>query len=150
MASQNSVTTLPISQHESSDALWYTSPSAKGSQEGDINLPPVERVLANLTTTAPSLPTRGSENVPPEEQMSMLRSLHSLLRRTGEEKEGKCFDLKELHASFDQADADARRERRDLNALENVRVILLRLWRCNSDNLLQAAEVLADGSRERE
>lgn len=63
---------------------------------------------------------------------------------------GNSFDLKELHASLEQADADARHGRRDTESLDSVKTILHQLWACNSGLLAQAAEILANGSRDRE
>lgn len=158
MSPQDDITTPGVSGHETDNevsdpdtkALFKAVPSnPKDPLEGEIKLPSVEQILSELTAETPSLPTRGTETVQLEEQANMFCSLRSLLKKAEEEDEGKCFDLRELHAALDQADADSRRGRRDLKALESVLVILHRLWECQSDYMAQAAEILADGSRDR-
>ena len=60
------------------------------------------------------------------------------------------FDLKEVHASLEQANAEAGQGCRDVDALQSAQTILHRLWLCNSGYLTQAAEILANASRDRE
>lgn len=116
-----------------------------------IDLPSVDLVLQDLPQISTSLPSRDTETIDSEEQEMMFRSLKSIIERVeGTTEAAGSFDLKELHASLEQGDADARRGRRDLESLRSVRTIIDRLWSCNSPYLAQAAEVLANGSRDRE
>ena len=116
-----------------------------------LNLPSVDLVLQDLPQISTSLPSRDTETIEPEEQERMFRSLKSIIEHVeGTAEAAGSFDLKELHASLEQADADARRGRRDLESLQSVRTIIDHLWSCNSEYLAQAAEVLANGSRDRE
>ena len=62
---------------------------------------------------------------------------------------GNSFDLKELHASLEEADANTKRGRRDADTLQSVNATLQKLWACNSEYLVQATEIIADGSRDR-
>ncbi|KAL2000830.1 hypothetical protein VTN02DRAFT_2569 [Thermoascus thermophilus] len=76
----------------------------------------------------------------------MFRSLQAVFREA-DAKEGN-FQVKELLASLDEADAGAKCGQRNLQALEGVRAILDRLWYSRSDYMARAAELLANGSRD--
>lgn len=116
-----------------------------------FDLPSVEQVLSGLPELSPSLSSRDTEPLSPEDQEKMFRALRTVIENAeGTAEAGNAFDLKELHASLELADADARRGRRDSESLQGVLKILNQLWASNSQFLAQAAEVLANGSRDRE
>jgi hypothetical protein len=111
----------------------------------------VQQVFSELPELSSSLSDRGAETLTLEEQEKMFRALSAIIENAEAAAEaGNAFDLKELHASLEQADADARRGRRDPESLHSVLKLLNQLWASNSDFLAQAAEILANGSRERE
>jgi hypothetical protein len=120
-------------------------------QTTSFDFPPVQQIFSELPELSSSLSERGTETLSLEEQEKMFRALSLVFENAENAAEaGNAFDLKELHASLEQADADARRGRRDPESLQSVLEILNQLWVSDSEFLAQAAEVLANGSRERE
>lgn len=116
-----------------------------------FNLPTVQQILSELPELSSSLSGRDTETLSLEDQEKMFRALRTIIENAeGTAEAGNAFDLKELHASLEQADADARRGRRDPESLQTVLKILNQLWASSSEFLAQAAEVLANGSRDRE
>lgn len=116
-----------------------------------FDLPSLQQVFSELPELSSSLLDRGVETLSLEEQEKMFRALSAVIENAEAAAEaGNAFDLKELHASLEQADADARRGRRDSESLQSVLRILNQLWASDSEFLAQAAEVLANGSREGE
>ncbi|KAF7712443.1 Uncharacterized protein PECH_003238 [Penicillium ucsense] len=84
-----------------------------------------------------------------QDQQKMFRALRSIIENAEVGSEpANSFDLKELHASLEQADADARRGRRDPETLQSVLEIIHKLWTSDSEYLALAAEILANGSRD--
>lgn len=84
-----------------------------------------------------------------EEQENLLRALQTTIENVQDTAEaGNGFEVKELHASLEQA-ADTRPNQRYLEVAQNVRNILDQLWSSNSVLLTQAAESLANASRDR-
>lgn len=75
----------------------------------------------------------------------MFSSLNAVFERA-EEAEGG-VGVNELRAASDIAHDHGTREDQ-LRALKDVRGILDQMWWCNSNFLVTAAEVLADGSRD--
>lgn len=96
----------------------------------------------------PKAPPRGGEKLSPEEEAEMFRSLQTIFTQA-EEDEGS-FNVQELLASLEQAGEDERRGRKNLQALQGVRVILDKLWSSGSEFMARAAETLANGSRDRQ
>lgn len=120
-------------------------------QATTFDFPSVQQIFSELPETSSSLSDRGSQTLSLDEQEKMFRALSLVIENAENAVEtGNAFDLKELHASLEQADADSRRGRRDPESLQSVLKILNQLWASNSEFLPQAAEVLATGSRERE
>ncbi|KAJ5389348.1 uncharacterized protein N7496_000416 [Penicillium cataractarum] len=113
-----------------------------------FDLPSVQQVFSELPESSSSLSGRGAETLGLEEQEKMFRALSAVIENAEAAEAGNAFDLKELHASLEQADADARRGRRDSESLQSVLKMLNQLWASDSEFLAQAAEVLANGSRE--
>ncbi|KAJ5222584.1 uncharacterized protein N7469_008824 [Penicillium citrinum] len=114
-----------------------------------LELPSIEQTLADLPESSDSLPSRSSDTLAQEEQEKMFRALkHILDNFHGSDESSQSFDLKELHSSLEQADEDARRGQRDVSPLQKVIIILHNLWAANSGLLSQAAEALANGSRD--
>jgi hypothetical protein len=121
------------------------------SKKGDWDLPPIKDILSDLSGFSSSLPARGTEDVGSEEQQVMFRALREIIEKAQEVDEaGNNFDLKELHASLEEADAMTKRGRRDAETLHSVVDTLNKLWTCNSEYLVQATEIIANGSRDRE
>ena len=113
-----------------------------------FDLPAVQHILSELPELSSSLSDRGTETLSLEEQEKMFCALKSVIESADAAEAGNAFDLKELHASLEQTDADARRGRRDSESLQSVLNIINQLWASDSKFLAQAAEVLANGSRD--
>lgn len=119
------------------------------SKKGDLELPPIKNILSDLSEVSFSLPPR-TETIDSEEQQEMFHELRDIIEKAQEvDDAGNSFDLKELHASLEEADANAKRGRRDADTLQSVSATLQKLWACNSEYLVQATEIIADGSRDR-
>lgn len=91
-----------------------------------LKRPSVEEVLSELAAGPPGLSARGTEPLQTEEQKTLFSSLQEAVNNS------------------ENGDEAA------VAALKGVRAILDRLWKCNSDYLVKAADVLANGSRNRE
>ncbi|EPS30780.1 hypothetical protein PDE_05732 [Penicillium oxalicum 114-2] len=114
-----------------------------------VDLPTVLEVLSALPESPSSISDRGTEELGLQDQEKMFRALRSIIEKADAAPEAaNNFDLKELHASLEKADADGRRGQRDPESLRSVLQILHKLWASNSEYLAQAAEVLANGSRD--
>jgi hypothetical protein len=83
--------------------------------------PSVVQLLAELGSP-PSLPPTGTKSLAPDDQTTMLHSLQAVV----DSPEPDASDLQEARAALDE------------------------LWACNSEHLLPSAELLANGSRNRE
>lgn len=124
--------------------------SQPGASVTALDVPSVNKVLSGLSDIFSSLQERGASELEIEKQEAMFNALKNVIERTAETTEaGSSFDLKELHASLGQAEGEARLGSRDAKILESVHTTLLQLWSCNSQFMAQAAEILANGSRER-
>ena len=114
-----------------------------------FDLPSVDQFLAGLSGPSSSLSARDHKKVDLTEQQEMFHALKVVVEHVdGTGEAASSHDLKELYASLEQADAEARHGRRDVDALRKVRTILEHLWACNSGYLAQAAEILANCSRD--
>ena len=91
-----------------------------------VEFPSVEAFLSDSTALQTSLPTQRTVFLSAEEQTNLLTSLQEILQNFEGENEA------------------------DIEALKDVRSILDKLWSCKSDHLVQAANLLANGSRNRE
>lgn len=137
------------SQHDKNDKSGAPEPAPLDIQPSkELEFPAVKTILSEFTDSASSAPERGHLSLQPEEQDEMFRALQDVLRKA-EENEGN-FDVQELVSSLEQADADSRRGQRRLKALEGVSSTLDKLWQSRSHYMAQAAEALANGSRDRE
>lgn len=115
----------------------------------ELDLPSVHQVLSGLPDISNILPVQDT-TVDPKDQEAMFRALKKTIEHVEQTSEvGNSFDLKELHASLGQAEEEARLGRRDAKTLESVYTTLIQLWSCNSSFMAQAAEILANGSRDR-
>lgn len=142
----DSVRGPPGTMHSDNTAVSFHSASTT-----EFDLPSIEQILSGFPEKSTSLPPRNKETVSQQEQEELLRTLKKAIEnaeRTADS--GNSFDLKRLHASLEQADADARRGWQDSQSLQSIHAILVQLWSCNSEFLVQAAELLANRSRERE
>ena len=116
-----------------------------------FHMPSADEVLSGLPDISSSLPPRASEHMDLDDQREVLKALENAVERAERTAEpSNSFDLKELHASLEQAEVEARSGRRDTKALESVPDLLQQLWSCSSNLLTQAAEFLANKSRDRE
>lgn len=97
----------------------------------------------------PSAPHRDGPKLPKEEEEEMFRALQAIFQTAEEEEEEENFDVKGLLNALGEANEDARLGQRNMNILKGVRDNLGLLWRSGSDYMVQAAEVLANGSRDR-
>ena len=123
----------------------------RAASPSGLDLPSATQLLSEFPQGASSLPARGTETLDPEAQDKLFRSLKNIIENSeGTTATGNNFDLKELHASLEQADSEARHGRRGTESLDTVKTILYQLWAANSGLLVQAAEVLANGSLDRE
>lgn len=119
------------------------------SKKGELELPPTKKILSDLPEVSSSLPPR-TETIDSEDQQEMFHELRDIIEKAQEvDDAGNSFDLKELHASLEEADANAKRGRRDADTLRSVSATLQKLWASNSEYLVQATEIIADGSRDR-
>ncbi|KKZ63048.1 hypothetical protein EMCG_02549 [[Emmonsia] crescens] len=94
----------------------------------------------------PFAPHRDGPKLPKEEEEEMFRALQAIFQTAEEEEEN--FDVKGLLNALGEANEDARLGQRNMNTLKGVRDNLGLLWRSGSDYMVQAAEVLANGSRD--
>lgn len=95
-------------------------------------------------SSAPSAPYRDGPKLSKEEEEEMFRALQAIFQVAEEEE--KNFDIKELLTALEGAEEDTRHK---MNALKGVKANLDLLWRSGSHFMVQAAEVLANGSRDR-
>lgn len=141
MAGEPPVTDTPSPNRDPEE-----SEDSKASQ-GILENSSSKAISPNSPATPPKAPSRGGQKLSPEEEEDMFRSLQNIFTQA-EEDEGS-FNVQELLASLEQADEDARRGQKNLQALKGVRDILDRLWSSDSDFMARAAETLANGSRDR-
>ncbi|PGH13589.1 hypothetical protein AJ79_03582 [Helicocarpus griseus UAMH5409] len=94
----------------------------------------------------PSAPLRNGPKLSNEQEEEMFRALQAIFQ-SAEEEDGS-FEVHELLDSLADGDEDARRGRRNVIALKEVRDNLNLLWRSGSDYMVRAVEVLANGSRD--
>lgn len=117
----------------------------------DVDMPSVEQILSGFPEKPISLPTRGEEMLSQEQQKNLLHALQSAIENVQDTTEaGSSFELKELQQLSLEPATDAHLKQRRLQIVRNVHSILGQLWLSNSDLLTEAAETLANGSRDRE
>lgn len=113
-----------------------------------IDLPSVESVIPDLTDLKSLSSSKGIEEViPAEEQDQMFRALKQVLAKT--ERDEDVFDVQELREALESADTAAQEGRRGPQLLGGVAAILQKLWQSESRYLVEAAEALANASRDR-
>lgn len=91
-----------------------------------LDCPSLAQILSEPDASPPCLPARGVETLSADEQTSLFSSLQDAFKDS-------------------ESGGDAGN-----GALKNIRVVLDKLWEYNSEYLVQAADVLANGSRSRE
>lgn len=117
------------------------------SLAGGIELPAVETVVPDLTDLK-SLSSSETEGVVPvEEHDQMFRALKEVLSKT--EGAEDVFDVQELRDALESADTAAQGGRRGPQLLRGVAAILQKLWQSESRYMVEAAEALANASRDR-
>lgn len=114
----------------------------------DVELPSIREILTDLPATTSSLTPR-TETLEAEAQQEMFRALKKIIEEARATDAGKNFDLKDLQDSLEEADANSKGHR-DAETLTSVHDTLYKLWACRSEYLVQAADVIANGSRDRE
>jgi hypothetical protein len=77
----------------------------------------------------------------------MFRALKEVLSKT--EGNVDVFDVQELRDALESADTAAQEGRRGPQLLEGVAAILQKLWQSESRYMVEAAEALANASRDR-
>ncbi|KAF5014315.1 hypothetical protein F66182_14746, partial [Fusarium sp. NRRL 66182] len=76
----------------------------------------------------------------------MFRTLKQVLAKT--ERDEDVFDVQELREALEYADTAAQEGRRGPQLLGGVAAILQKLWQSESRYLVEAAEALANASRD--
>lgn len=136
-------------QINSSDTDNGAAGSASLASTG-FDMPSVEQILSSLPERKVALPPRGEVALSQEEEGNLLRALQTAIEDVQDTTEaGIGFDLKELHSSLAHA-AETRPNHRYFPNSQKVLSILDQLWSANSEFLSQAAEKLANRSRDRE
>ncbi|KAL3706676.1 hypothetical protein TMatcc_007689 [Talaromyces marneffei ATCC 18224] len=119
------------------------------SSTGDIELPAVVTVIPDLTGLKSLSSLKETEEViPAEEQDQMFRALKDVLSKT--ERDEDVFDVQELRDALESADTAAKGGRRGPQLLGDVATILQKLWQSESRYMVEAAEALANASRDHE
>ncbi|OQD80476.1 hypothetical protein PENANT_c035G00627 [Penicillium antarcticum] len=140
MSSQGGISTVQSSHGAGNQSV---------SKQGDWDLPPIKDIVSDLSGSSSLLPAQSSESFELEEQQAMFHALRDIIEKAQEVDEGgNNFDLKELHASLEEADATTKRGRRDADSLQSVVGTLNKLWNSKSEYLVQATEIIANGSRD--
>jgi hypothetical protein len=117
--------------------------------KNDVELPSIRDLLTDLPDFSSSLASR-TETIDLEKQQEMFRGLREIIEKAQPDEAGDSFDLKQLHSSLEEADASSKAGRRNAETLKSVHDTLHRLWACESEYLVQATEIIANGSRDRE
>ncbi|EGE84918.1 GTP binding protein [Blastomyces dermatitidis ATCC 18188] len=134
----------PSAAHHQCQELPISKPITK--EETQLSSPRCTDTPLSEEPSPPSAPPRDGPKLAKEEEEEMFRALQAIFK-TAEDEEGN-FDVKGLLNVLKEADEDTRYGRRNVNALKGVRDNLGLLWRSGSDYMAQAAEVLANGSRD--
>ncbi|PCH04775.1 Armadillo-like helical [Penicillium occitanis (nom. inval.)] len=116
------------------------------SLAGGIELPAVETVVPDLTDLKSLSSSETEEVAPVEEQDQMFRALKEVLSKT--EGDEDVFDVQELRDALESADTAAQEGRRGPQLLGGVAAILQKLWQSESRYMVEAAEALANASRD--
>ena len=114
-------------------------PQSSIPEEERIKLPSIEEVFSEFTAPHSFLFPRGTETFNVEDQRNMFESLQAFVKKIHTE------GFHELQDSLRQRTKSGGY---DVETLEDVRVALVHLWTCNSEYLAQAAELLANQSRD--
>ncbi|KAB8231038.1 putative GTP binding protein [Aspergillus alliaceus] len=99
---------------------------------------PLSQVISELAPKPPALDPRASKSLSLEEQEILFNNLQDILKAAETRyQDSSMIEANKANFPFKQLDA----------AFEGLQDILLKLWECRSDYLVQAAEALANGSR---
>ncbi|OJJ33138.1 hypothetical protein ASPWEDRAFT_115725 [Aspergillus wentii DTO 134E9] len=144
MSSQDNATIQKEPKDQNDSQVIVSDRKPETGKDDIIKLPSVGQILSELTASPPSLAPGGTEALSVDEQKALYSSLQALVKRfeEGDEDESK-IDLKEIHASLEQETGAGC----NYKTLQSVRIILEKLWKCRSDYLVSASELLANGSR---
>ncbi|EED18349.1 GTP binding protein, putative [Talaromyces stipitatus ATCC 10500] len=116
------------------------------SLAADIDLPAVGTLFPDLTGLKSLSSSNESEVIPAEEQDQMFRALQRVLSKT--EGDEDAFDTRELRNALESADVAAQEGQRGPQLLGGVAAILQKLWQSESQYLVEAADALANASRD--
>lgn len=117
--------------------------------KSSVELPSIKYILTDLPDFSLSLSSH-TETIDSEEQQEMFRGLRDIIEKAQADEAGDSFDLKQLHSSLEEADSSSKTGRRNAETLKSVSDTLHKLWACKSEYLVQATEIVANGSRDRE
>lgn len=132
--------------NSSSSSTTVSSDISSPLSSGKIPPPPVPPAIRKPVTPSVTDLFKGLK-LSQKEQEEMFSSLEAIFHRA-EEVEGG-VGVGELRAVFEHADESSRAGYKDVDALRNVRGILDQMWWSESTFVVSAAEVLANGSRDR-
>ncbi|KAL1845730.1 hypothetical protein Plec18170_009619 [Paecilomyces lecythidis] len=124
-----------------SDGDNQTRPTIK-----EIQLPEVKDLLSESSVSFPSAPAAEGPKLEPLEEQKMFKSLQEILDES--EKEEGSFAVRDLRASLEEADEDARHGIRDPRTLSSVKATVEKLWQSRSEYMAAAVEALANASRD--
>ncbi|OJJ46349.1 hypothetical protein ASPZODRAFT_151918 [Penicilliopsis zonata CBS 506.65] len=127
------------------DNTVSVSPTGTLAEAGTIELPSVVQVLSGLKTFPPYFQTENARSLSLEEQKDTLSSLLGHLEKV---ESGGNLNLSELQASLEGTDAIPKQDSRALESLEQIKALLETLRGCKSRYLVEAAEALANTSRD--
>lgn len=135
-----------MASHDYKDGGPGPVSGALGDASADISVEKLDLPSADSILPAPEggPSTENREEIIPEEEARMFRTLQEVLDHASDDAES--FDLQKLRDSLETADSGQRSPQ----LLRDVPSILDKLWRSRSKYMPRAAEALANGSRERE
>ena len=108
-----------------------------GVDPSNMDSPSLDVIISSLAPSPPAAAPSGSESLPLEEQEALLSALQDTLRNA--EAGGQITKASDAQDSTSSAQVGPD--------FETVRGILDKLWACGSHLMVQAAELLANGSR---
>ncbi|PLB36983.1 putative GTP binding protein [Aspergillus candidus] len=108
-----------------------------GVDPSNMDSPSLDVIISSLAPSSPAAAPSGSESLPLEEQKALLSALQDILRNA--EAGGQITKASDAQDSTSSAQVGPD--------FETVRGILDKLWACSSHLMVQAAELLANGSR---
>ncbi|KAE8349805.1 armadillo-type protein [Aspergillus coremiiformis] len=119
--------------HGQNGALITRRPGGK-----QMECPSLSQIIYGLAPMPPAITCGGSKSLPLEEQETMFNILQDALKHAeARYQDRRTTEAEEGNHSFKQVNA----------VFEGLQDILYKLWECRSRYMVQAAEALANGSR---